>query len=336
VALGCAVLSARAAAFGALDEVIADSGIRAGGRAAARLRALRAMEGRVPDRYPSARLPGPIPPVDEAVWESCLWLAGFCDALPVPSAAPGPVAPPKRKAPVPDTPVNTTAAQLVWGERHRPAPSRRYSIVDGSRLAGLASRTWMNLPAAGGMLPVLVDVPRGQGRPEPQRRIWRGIHDGAHLDLLDLLDAAADAEFGSGLLLAESYAMAVELVALADACFRRESGIAWWLWYGIAERIGRLPGFPARRFPVVGRTFRMAGTCANPEFAGMPTLAARYVTGPLDLLGGRAAELLPARLAAGLTARWAAATGQGGISPEMTRATISAVSGRGMATCTLQ
>ncbi|MBO3750636.1 hypothetical protein J5X84_31550 [Streptosporangiaceae bacterium NEAU-GS5] len=314
VALGCAALTEHAAAFGALDEVVADSGIRAGGPAAARLRGLRATEGRVPDRYPSARLPQPIPPVGEAVWERCARLARFCDGLPVPRA-------PKAPEPLPDT----AAAQLTWGELLRPTPSRRYSIVDGARWAGLAGRTWMTLPTALGTRVVLIDVPRGPDRPELQRRIWRGVHDGAHLDLL----TEGGFEFGSGLLVAEAYAMAVEAVALVEACRDGDGGLAWWLRYGMAERIGRLPGFPGRGLPVAGPTLHMAVTCTNLEFAGLPTIAASYITGPIDLLGGRAAELLPARLADDLTARWAAAAGQD--SSETTRATISAISAFGMA-----
>ncbi len=56
VAVGCLILGG-AASFSGLDEVIRVSGVRSGGRYAARLRELRALAGPVPAGYP-ARLEG--------------------------------------------------------------------------------------------------------------------------------------------------------------------------------------------------------------------------------------------------------------------------------------
>ncbi len=76
------------------------------------------------------------------------------------------------------------------------------------------------------------------------QRVWRGTHEGAHLDHLAALArpvpvaalAPAPGEFGSGLLLAESYAMAVEIVAAVECLLAREGHAVWQLGNGLAER----------------------------------------------------------------------------------------------------
>ncbi|TYB66637.1 hypothetical protein FXF51_16130 [Nonomuraea sp. PA05] len=293
VALGCAVL-ARPGAFAGLDQVIAGRGVRRGGIAAARLRALRAMAGPVPGYYPVPESPGPVPPVAESTWHLCAALAEFCDALPARRGHPR----------VPDG----AADHLWWGEKYRPSARRGHLVVPGRPYTGLARRVWMRLP---GHPAVLVDVPRRA--PEPYRRVWRGIHEGAHLDHLAAgegrsgsLAGPHPAEFGHGLLAAESYAMAVELVALLESSERGEGRVAGCLRDGIAERIGRLPGFPGR-LRLTGRTLRRAAGHREPELAALPTLAAAYVTGPLRLLAGDDLAL-PVRLRADLAGRWEALT----------------------------
>ncbi|PRX66983.1 hypothetical protein B0I32_105423 [Nonomuraea fuscirosea] len=297
VALGCAVL-ARPSAFAGLDQVIAASGVRRGGVAAARLRALRAIAGPVPRYYPVAEPPGPVPPVAGSTWHMCAALAEFCDALPTR----------RGHVRVPDR----AASHLWWGERFRPSARRGHLVVPGRGYTGLARRLWMRLP---GHPAVLVDVPRRA--PELRRRVWRGIHEGAHLDHLAMVEEVPGtwppatggepptppaAEFGYGLLAAESYAMAVELVALLESLERGEGKVAGCLRDGLAERIGRLPGFPGCLRPV-GRTLRRATDHRGPEFAALPRLAATYVTGPLRLLAGDDVAL-PARLRADLLGRW--------------------------------
>ncbi|MEU8148203.1 hypothetical protein [Nonomuraea sp. NPDC048901] len=297
VALGCAVL-ARPSAFAGLDQVIAASGVRRGGLAAARLRALRAFAGPVPRYYPAAEPPGPVPTVAGSTWHMCAALAEFCDALP---AHRGHVRVPDR-----------AADHLWWGEKYRPSARRGHLVVPGRDYTGLARRLWMRLP---GHPAVLVDVPRRA--PEPWRRVWRGIHEGAHLDHLAMAGETPDArplascgdpagpsaaEFGPGLLAAESYAMAVELVALLESLERGEGTVAGCLRDGLAERIGRLPGFPGCLRPV-GRTLRRAAEHGASELAALPRLAATYVTGPLRLLAGDEVAL-PARLRTDLLGRW--------------------------------
>jgi hypothetical protein len=129
------------------------------------------------------------------------------------------------------------------------------------------------------------------------QQIWRGIHEGAHLDHLAVLarsgaTAPSPAEFGTGLLVAESYAMAVEILAAVECVLAGEGQAAWQLGAGLVERATRLPG----------------GSAATAEFADLPTLAEVYVLGPLEVLAGRAAgRALPAEITGPLRARWLAA-----------------------------
>ncbi|WP_066375120.1 hypothetical protein [Herbidospora mongoliensis] len=265
IALGCALLGP--AAFDGLDTVILATRIRRGGPAADRLRALRGRAGPVPRGYPSSDDPGPVDGPGEETREACRALAAWCATIP------------DR-----DGPVRPVRDHLRWGERHRPAATRDVTILDGSRFTGLAWRTWMRLPGERGLITVLVD--HTHRAPELRRRVWRGIHDGAHLD--HLAACGEDIEFGRGLLAAETYAMAVELVALAET---RDAAVRRILKHGVLERIARIPGNGAD----------------NPELQRLPTLAATYVTGALRLLGG-GAEGVPARLREPLRARWVRAT----------------------------
>ncbi|MFI6498163.1 hypothetical protein [Nonomuraea typhae] len=312
VALACAVLG-EAVAFAGLDEVVAACAVRHGGPAAARLSALRAMAGPVPAFYPDAGSPGPVPPLGEDAWRACAALAAFCDALPSWDGHmwAGACSPWRGGyGPVPDR----ARAHLRWGERYRPSARSGHRVVAGVRFAGLVRRTWMRLP---GHAAVLVDVPR-QG-PEPVRRVWRGIHDGAHLDHLALA-GEGPVEFGHGLLAAESYAMAVELVALLESLERGDGLVAACLRDGLAERIGRLPGFPGP-LRLAGRTLRQAAGHRAPGLACLPRLAATYVTGPLRLLAAHSpspaghgpspaggGSVLPERLRGDLLGRWSALT----------------------------
>jgi hypothetical protein len=130
------------------------------------------------------------------------------------------------------------------------------------------------------------------------QQVWRGIHEGAHLDHLSSLArlrrpmAPSPGEFGVGLLVAESYAMAVEMLAAVECILAGEGRAVWQLGAGLIERATRLPGG------------------ANPaaEFADLPTLAEVYLLGPLDVLsGGHASAVLPAELTTSLQNRWRAA-----------------------------
>lgn len=309
VALGCAVLGLPAGYEG-LDQVVRRAGVRVGGPFAARLHRLRALGGQVPRFYP---VEGPWPPATElrgrdwpvqpATWEACAALTRFCDHLqlvehgtaagPTPTAAGGPGSGP-----------GSSAERLRWGAAHRPGPTRDHLVAAVDVPAGLAWRTWLTLPAAGGPVVVALDLPVSKGTPR-QQWIWRGIHDGAHLDHLAVLSRAAQApptpaEFGRGLLVAESYAMAVEILAAVECLLAGDADAVAELRAGLLQRIGRVPGAAPPPGEVSGEQLL--------EFVALPALAESYVLGPLRLLAGdHPGPLLPRVLELPLRQRWAAA-----------------------------
>ncbi|HMD23006.1 MAG TPA: hypothetical protein VKH61_02830, partial [Streptosporangiaceae bacterium] len=186
----------------------------------------------------------------------------------------------------------------------RPSPSDAHRTVRLPVNRFLARRTWMCLPGTGpgpskesgsGPGPAVAEVP--SIAPPLAQQIWRGIHEGAHLDhlaALTALGAAAPspAEFGAGLLIAESYAMAVEILAAVECVLAEEGHAVWQLGAGLIERATRLPG----------------GSAPAPEFTDLPTLAEVYVRGPLEVLtGGDAARALPEQIVGSLRARWRSA-----------------------------
>jgi hypothetical protein len=159
----------------------------------------------------------------------------------------------------------------------------------------LARRTWMCLPGLPGPATAVAEVPSTASALAQQ--IWRGVHEGAHLDHLSALArpvpaVPSPAEFGAGLLAAESYAMAVEILAAVEGVLAGEGDAVWQLGAGLIERATRLPG----------------GADPAPEFVDLPTLAEVYVLGPLEVLaGGAAARRLPEEIISALRTRWSAA-----------------------------
>ena len=153
----------------------------------------------------------------------------------------------------------------------------------------------MCLPGLPGLGTAIAEVP-STATPMAQQ-IWRGIHEGAHLDHLGSLArisgslAPNPGEFGAGLLVAESYAMAVEILAAVECVLAGEGNAVWQLGAGLIERATRLPG----------------GSNPAAEFADLPTLAEVYVVGPLEVLAsGPAAAALPAEITRSLHDRWRA------------------------------
>jgi hypothetical protein len=332
VAVGCLALDGSASAgpngpapsapgaFGGLDEVVRTVPVVSGGQHAARLRRLREVAGPVPAWYPDARpVAGPIRGVRPFIWRGADLLARFGEELMTTGAG----LPWGASCPL------SSARQLAWGARYRPSPSDAHRTVRLPVNRFLARRTWMCLPGPDRPGP---DRP-GPDRPGPDRpgpdqpdpapgsgpglspgagpavaevpstasplaqQIWRGIHEGAHLDhlaALTALGAAAPspAEFGAGLLIAESYAMAVEILAAVECVLAEEGHAVWQLGAGLIERATRLPG----------------GSDPAPEFIDLPTLAEVYVRGPLEVLtGGDAARALPSQIVGSLRARWRSA-----------------------------
>src|SRR5579863_229698 len=284
---------AMSGAFGGLDEVVRAVPVVSGGQHAARLRWLRELAGPVPQWYPDARpVAGPIRGVGPFVWQAADLLERFGEDLMMTGAG----LPWGASAPL------SSARQLAWGARYRPSPSDAHRALRLPVNRFLARRTWMCLPGAGagsgpgdGAGPAVAEVP-STASPLAQQ-IWRGVHEGAHLDHLAALTALgpaapSPAEFGAGLLIAESYAMAVEILAAVECVLAEEGHAVWQLGAGLIERAARLPG----------------GSDPAPEFVDLPTLAEVYVRGPLEVLtGGDAIRALPAQIVGSLRARWRSA-----------------------------
>ena len=297
VAIGCVALDGPGfidparqdgpGAFSGLDEVIRSLRVVSGGQHAARLRQLRRFAGPVPPWYPDTRpVADPIRDVREIVWRAAGLVSRFGKLLMATAATL------RHDAACP----LISARQLAWGARYRPSPSAEHVTLRLPLNRRLARRTWMCLPGLPGPGTAIAEVPSTATAMEQQ--IWRGIHEGAHLDHLSSLArlrrpmAPSPGEFGAGLLVAESYAMAVELLAGVECILAGEGHAVWQLGAGLIERATRLPGG------------------ANPaaEFADLPTLAEVYLLGPLDVLSGdRAAAVLPPELTRSLHNRWRAA-----------------------------
>jgi hypothetical protein len=276
-----------AGAFSGLDEVVRSLRVASGGQQAARLRQLRRFAGPVPPWYPDTRpVAGPIRGVREVVWNAARLIAGFGEHL-IAAAA---VLPGGPACPL------ISAQQLSWGVRYRPSPSDGHVTLRLPVNRRLARRTWMCLPGLPAPGTAIAEVPSTATAMAQQ--VWRGIHEGAHLDHLGSLArvrrglAPSPGEFGAGLLLAESYAMAVEILAAVECVLAGEGDAVRQLGAGLIERATRLPG----------------GSNPAAEFEDLPTLAEVYVLGPLEVLsGGPASATLPAELTGPLLDRWAAA-----------------------------
>jgi hypothetical protein len=277
-------------AFSGLDEVIRSLRVVSGGQNAARLRQLRRFAGPVPPWYPDTRpVAGPIRDVREIVWRAARLVTGFGELLMATAATL------RHDAACP----LVSARQLAWGARYRPSPSADHVTLRLPLNRRLARRTWMCLPGLPAPGTAIAEVPSTATAMEQQ--IWRGIHEGAHLDHLSAVArlgrqlAPSPGEFGAGLLVAESYAMAVELLAAVECVLAGEGHAVWQLGAGLIERATRLPG----------------GANPAPEFTDLPTLAEVYLIGPLDVLSGgpgpSASAVLPSELTRSLRDRWRAA-----------------------------
>jgi hypothetical protein len=274
-------------AFSGLDEVVGSVRVASGGQHAARLRYLRRFAGPVPPWYPDTRpVAGPIRALGARARRAADLVAEFGELL---------IATAGRLPPGPACPL-VSARQLAWGVRYRPSPSEGHVTLNLPVNRRLARRTWMCLPGRPGPGTAILELP-STATPMAQQ-IWRGIHEGAHLDHLSSLArlsgpvAPNPGEFGAGLLVAESYAMAVEILAAVECVLAGEGHAVWQLGAGLIERATRLPG----------------GSNPAAEFADLPTLAEVYVLGPLEVLaGGPAAAALPAEITRSLADRWRSA-----------------------------
>ncbi|MGH3152727.1 MAG: hypothetical protein ACRDOB_18630, partial [Streptosporangiaceae bacterium] len=291
VAVGCLALDGsaglrRTGAFGGLDEVVRNMPVTSAGQHAARLRQIRQFAGPVPWWYPDARpVSGPVRGVRKIAWQAAELLARFGQLLMMTAGGlPWHPACPLR-----------SARQLAWGVRYRPSPSNAHVTMPLPVTRWLARRTWMCLPGLPSPGTAVAEV-RSTASALAQQ-IWRGVHEGAHLDHLSALAGLepvvpSPAEFGAGLMVAESYAMAVEILAAVEGVLAGAGDAVWQLGAGLIERATRLPG----------------GSDPAPEFVDLPTLAEVYVLGPLEVLaGGAAARALPEEIISALRTRWSAA-----------------------------
>jgi hypothetical protein len=292
VAVGCLALNGSAhrtvrpqgpGAFSGLDEVVRAVRVVSGGQHAARLRQMRGFAGPVPPWYPDARpVAGPVRRIRGIAWRAANLVTWFGELL-LTTATTLPL---ETSCPL------ISERQLAWGVRYRPSPSDAHVTLHLPVNRWLARRTWMCLPGLPSPATAIAEVPSAATPLEQQ--IWRGIHEGAHLDHLASLAgqgplAPSPGEFGAGLLIAESYAMAVEILAAVECILAGEGRAVWQLGAGLIERATRLPG----------------GTRPAAEFTDLPTLAEVYLVGPLEVLtGGAAADALPAGIISSLRDRW--------------------------------
>lgn len=329
VALGCAALGLPGGWSG-LDDAVGAAAAAFRGTFGRRLVQLRALGGRPPACYTEqTEQPDPAEP-DHAAHElsaqtarACAIVAEFCDALPM--DADPPIGPALRA---------DMSGLMRWGEPWRPRRGRRrrdpWSVLPTRIDRQLAWRCWMRLPGPDTREPARVTLIE-TAPPKPQaphtaaaalrQRVCHGIHNGAHLDHLSALSvdshpttAHSPLEFGAGLLAAESYAMAVEILAAAECAAARRPAEARQLGLGLIERIGRLPGYPGwydqasnnGLLPSAGRSaLADAMAIRIGEFAGLPSLAANYLIGPLRFIAGAAdPAYFPADLTDAFRARW--------------------------------
>jgi hypothetical protein len=317
IALGCLV-SGAAEAIQGLDDAVLDSRTPCNGPYAARLRALRRIAGEVPSWY-FADEPSLLraPRLAEDVATSCLYIAEFCDALDDAVSANRRVRPAEDGLP----PWTSIADHLRWGERFRPSlRDRRYVVCDAAVHPRLVRRTWMRLPGVDESHVVLA-CPVGTPTATYTQRVQQGVHNGAHLDHLLALDAAdrqspcfpVEIEFGDGLMVAEAYAMSVELLAAAECVLAGRAMEVRQLHRGLVSRIGRTPGYRLWR-PRCGsgpQALDLALPTRVDEFASLPTLAGQYIIGPLRLIAADwDHRLLPAQLAEMARRRWARVCGR--------------------------
>src|SRR6266568_419798 len=160
-------------AFSGLDEAVRSRRVVSGGQHAARLRQLRRFAGPVPPWYPDTRpVAGPIRDVGEIVWRAAGLVSRFGELLMATAATL------RHDAACP----LVSARQLAWGARYRPSPSAEHVTMRLPLNRRLARRTWMCLPGLPGPGTAIAEVPSTATAIEQQ--IWRGIHEGAHLDHL--------------------------------------------------------------------------------------------------------------------------------------------------------
>lgn len=280
-----------------LDAAVRDTDLsRADPRFCRRLRQLRTRMGSCPFWYPigsafsDADVVRDIPELGRATHALARFANRIAEGAPNLTATPARVLQGVGKAAV--------QARQAWrtpGSRWTPGFIERDDINEELRW-----RSWMSLPGIG---PTMVVVDE-----RPDRNcldLWWGVHVGMHLDHLASFKSTSvtPIEFGEGLLIAEGLAVAMELLAGAEAMVSGDRLTAAVVSRGIHERIDRLP---RRRHPM-RQSLRAAVQSKGAEFLALPTLAAAYIVEPIRLLDlGFEHPLIPDEIGEGLASRWEA------------------------------
>lgn len=185
------------------------------------------------------------------------------------------------------------AAREEWRPAGLPTSQVRFTLtaIDAS----LAWRVWAFEDGAPSIV-VVAEILHA-----PVNDIWWGVHNGTHLDHIGHVAAqghdACQLEYGQGLLVAESLAMTVEFLAALEAPDRTSARV---VWDGLVERLARLP-VPAVESP----TAAAAREATDVEFAALPTLAAAYTTGTVEILAAEFDHpMIPPPYRLALTQRW--------------------------------
>lgn len=289
------------------DDLVQSAGLVAVEPFAARLARLRLTVGPVPSFYPVARGRAPASHgVEPEVHRAACLLLSFCEDI---ADELGPDC-----SALDAGEMASVAEDLRWGARFRPSASETLEpvVVPSGLGRRVARRAWYRLPDTAGSVNVVADL-SSRAHPATQR-VWRGVHDGTHLDHLNVLArrsgrAPAEIEYGAGLQVTEAYAMAVELLATAECLVAGELAAARTLRTGLIERIGRTPGIASILLAdgVRSETQDELAAVKVSEFALLPALAGSYLSGPLRILGGAdLGPLLPASLTGPLLQRWQA------------------------------
>lgn len=291
-----------------VDRCIETSPIRScSAHFARRLHSLRRCAGEVPGWWPRGAQGAPTPPrLREPERGVLRALLAFGDALARTAVAPKGLQEVRIE-------VVDLAPLLVSASPLRVQAGVECIGVDASAVADLIWRRWFRFPTAEGGGAACLLVP-GDTIPRVKHLVWTGVHDATHLihlaDPQDVDGAGPSAiEFNDGLVLAESVAMAAELIAASTARRRGTSDVAHILWEGLAERIGRVTTEDSRDFratpDAASPTLGAALAASNPEFGTLPTLARAYTFGALALAArGFRDPRVPADLGGALRERW--------------------------------
>lgn len=279
-----------------LDDLVREFDLRgAPDTFCTRLFGLRELLGRVPTWYPRHGSDRParrsLSQEDEQAATAMLRFAATLDALP------------------PSAPLMSSSSgngERAYLDRSTwrpttPAESNRPTFRQVEIPQSMLWRAWLIAPDLG-VVRVVVDE---QLSPEAMD-IWWGVHDGTHLDHLTYFafSGPAPIEFGRGLMIAESLAMVVELLAAAEALAEERSGTISAVRNGLIERVGRLP-IECRRTQDLGELTDLFEFPVQSEFGALPTLASAYVLGPIRLIArGFRSPYIPIAVTQRLLTRW--------------------------------